>query len=617
MAQTNPILDAASSLEAVKKAQRSSSEQLAQTRTDIQTGIERADEISDVMMGAVRDVSMADQIISLTAENADLKAQNTTINVFKASGGAEAQVERMERLVVDSARVEELLNKKSDIVDDEFTGIGLIDSAINEIRSVRVDSQINAAVQERNQTVSEISNISAATESANVTNSITRETLNSASIESGQKRIASVATLDGARLELENIHSNASSMSALSSADARFVENLISVYRLEGEAESRAFQTEQIKFERERLEIRKASLPKEVELADINLESARLNLESSKALGPAKQAAALNSFESAVEDRRLVEAERSAIVDQVQRGQQLTLGSNEDAATILFGIEQPGIVGEAYARLFLAGTNKTNPVIGSTPSEANNTLLLVDPNSNAKRTKAINTIYNIRNVLTNRYAASPTGAPRDQATLDANFNSEAVNYIAPYIQEIKLGDNSNPFQAPPMATLTSNSSVTRSALYRKILRPMSMQETNHERIMEAAVNGFVSGTISSEEAAQGITDMFNTAAAYNSTFEGGLERVGLGRQTTYNVLIPAPESFFNKLQAFVIRSVAPGIPFDPRKGPAAEALVRTTTDILDPTLMEVNLMDLSEVQQYIVRFSTSVNPDPNPDTGDQ
>ena len=599
MAELNPITAAAteasivtvpadtpSSLQAVQEALAASTEQLGINRTKVQAGVAKSDSVGEAMVKAVGEISMADQIIQLTSENAKLAAQNATIEVFQASGGQNAQVARMQRLVEDSSRVEDLLNTRSDIVDDTPTGIGLIDSVINGFRTIQVDEEIAAARDERQQTTSEIANISAANESAAITNANTKKTLNSAAIAAGQTKIAEVASLAAGKLEIDNIHSNATAMATLAAADARNVDALIRVWQTEGEAATRELQAKQIEFEGEKLEAAKEALPREIKKAEVALASAELALADAQAMSPTRRAATELQFESAKNAHDLLLEERAAVVAQVQRGQSLFGLPVQDAASILWGLQQGGVIEQGYSKLYTSGIPKATASIGITPADSNNAMLIVDPDGAATRTKALDLLYTIRNQQDIIYAASPTGAPRDLETLNANFNLTAKQFIDPLRAEIKLGDSSNPFIAPPMATLAANNSVQRTALYQKVLKPMDMQETDHQRILKAALDGFISKTLTAEEAAEGVATLFKAAAAHNNTLEGGIARIGFEPQTTYNVSVATPSSVRDVLRTFstlglegiASKFVGPG-----------------------PSITSVDLMDLADVQQYIIR----------------
>ncbi len=197
-------MPASSKLKAVEEALAISTARTVSNVQALEEGLEQSQIATDVIEASIDDITAATQIAATAEDNANLQAQNATIAAFEVSGGTDAQVAMMTTLTEDANRVAALLDEKQDIVDDEFTGIQLIDSIINDLRSIQLDTEIDAAEAQQNQTIRQITNTAAATESFARENALTKKTLNEGVLEANFKSIAAAGDIKLARCERAN-----------------------------------------------------------------------------------------------------------------------------------------------------------------------------------------------------------------------------------------------------------------------------------------------------------------------------------------------------------------------------------------------------------------------------
>ncbi len=608
---STPERPVSTKLQAVEEALAVSTQRVTSSIVALEQGRAETRVATEAISGAIADITSAAQITRRASDTADLQAQNATITAFEASGGADIQAGLMTTLRADQTRVANLLDEKQDIVDDEFTGIQIIDGIINEFRSFQTDLEIDAARNQQVQTEREISGITSATESFAQANALTKKTLNAGVIEANYKGIAAEGQLKASQAEIQNINANATAMSNLVQADARNVSNLVQSFRLEGEAEERALAQERIAFQREQMTFQREKWQVELPAARVALEAATLRLEDATGLTTERRLAAEANFNAATKRfNDLVETENQ-LVEAVQKGQSLAGAPIEERQTIVFGLNQSGDVGKKYARLQELG-GASDPVLGASAAEAVDSLQTVSPSGNVTQTPGITALSEIVDLQAAVYKKSGV-VPKDQETLDSNLNATAQAFMDSKAANIGTGDDTNPYHAPPFSVLEEMASVRDSELYQSVLKAMEMKEVNPQTIMDAAIAGVRAGSVSPESAAVGIEAIFDSAALYNNTLQGGFRRVGLSNQTTYNVKINRPPSAVEELTigrtSLVLGSLA-----------ARTASLFKTTALLDvepvargellstATTFSVDLMDATRVQEAVVRLLSATVP---------
>lgn len=606
-----PVPKSSAQLQAVEEALAASSARIGTSIRELEAGLATTQTATDVITSAIGDITSANQITKATQNNAALQAQNATIAAFEVGGGTDAQTELMSTLREDGQRVATLLDEKQDIVDDEFTGIQLIDAIINEFRSVQTTQEIKAATAQQQQTSRQITNLGAATESFARTNAVTKRTLNEAVIEANYKAIAAEGDIKAAETELKNLNSNAAAMARLATADARNVSNLISAFRLEGEAEERILKQERQKFAREQMTFAREKWTIELPAAQVALEKARISLEDIKGLTPERRAALEANFNAATKRFNDLVATENTLVQQIQQGQSVSGTTIEDRETIIFGLKQPGDTGKKYIRLQEIG-GAPDPVLGNDAFEAMNSITTVAPSGNIIQTPAMKTLEQVANAQAAVYKKAGK-VPKDEEVVKSDFNTTAQIIMETAAENIQPGDATNPYQAPPMSVLEGAAAVASSTFYKKVLHPIGMKETNPQRIMDAAVAGVRSKTVSPEEAAAGIEAIFDTAAAHNNTMHGGFRRVGLPNQVTYNTQISRPATFFENLKITGgITKASPLLVLSPLAGQSAG--LKKVLELGEAPFSIVDLMDGAQIKSALVQLLSATPPDAPVDT---
>lgn len=559
-----------------------------------QKAIAQTDQATAIIQKSLGDISAANQVIQLTKDTADMQAQNNTISAFEAQGGVDIQAQLAANLQDSQARLDNLLDTRTDIMNDEHTGIGIVDTIINEFRSVQVEAEIKTTADEVNADSNRIQNAAAATESFARQNALTKKTINEATIEANQKKIAADATLKSTEAELRALNSNAQARAQLANADQRQVQNLLSAYRLEGEAESRAVQKEKLAFNRQQMENQVKQWKDAEKSRTVALESAELRLQNTKTMSPTQIAQAeLNLAKAQREMQEQADTEQ-ALVNSVHRAQAALGVAVEDRNVILFGLRSNKA---KYDRLLDMGSNE-DIVFGQTPAEAREALAIASPSGNIAPTRVTKMLSDVATAMEIKFTTpDATGQipkrPKNRTEVEAAYNQAAKEYAAAKSGNIAAGDASNPYQAPAFTVLEELPLVSSTALYQKVLKPKQMKETAPQTIVDAAVAGVVGKLISPEEAAAGIEAVFDAAALVNNTQDGGFRRAGLPNQVTYKTTLTRPPSVFEELKV----SVAPRRTFE------AFGITQPKAEGLFPNaLMQVDLMDKAQVTNMIVQL---------------
>ncbi len=601
----NPILDRAreqqagavpsSDLDLVEEVLAGSTGRIASSIAELTAGIQKTNVATGVIKESISDVTAANLIIAKTQDTANLQAQNATVDAFEAAGGTDAQTRLMRELGEDNDRVTAILEERSILANEDrgAPGLSLMDNIINQFNINLTNQQLKAATDKLKHTEQQITNTTGATESFARANSLTRKTLNEDSIAANYRAIEAEGRIKSAEAELSSLHSNANALTNVMRADARFKESILQAARLEDEAESRALQKERISFQREQMVFTREKWEKAGPAADVALEQARVSLANSKNLGPIRQLKAEQELASSLKRFNDQIAVEDQLVSSVQRGQSLAGVPIEDKGIILFNLRRPGDTGKKYARLQEIG-GAIDPVLGFTAYEAKVSVDTIAPSGNIKPSKGLRLLAQISSLQADKYKQAGAKVPRDEATLQADYNVTAGEAAAIAAKDIGTNDQSNPYIAPPFTVLAQSSDLLLQPLYNKVLRPMTMRETNPQTILDASIAAIVEGVVTPDEAAAGIEAVFSLAALINNTQDGGFRRVGLPNQTTYNTKITRPPTFIEELKA----GAAPRRLFE-AFGAVPE---RTTEELFPNALISVDLMDRTRIQELIAKI---------------
>ena len=608
-APTEQAEEADPKLQAVQEALAANTSQISASITELTRNARQTQAATDVITSSLADITSASLITAAAVGAADLQAQNSTIAAFEAGGGTNSQIMLMKQLTKDNARVNDILDKRQILAEeDRFgPGIGLIDTAINQFNINLTNQELAAAEAQQVATTRQIANVTGATESFARVNQLTKKSINEATIEANYARIEAEGAIKRAEAEIRGIHSNSVAMNSILTADTKRVSGLLQSYRLEKEEQEIALRQERTSFQRKEMAHKVEQWQATKERAAVELESAQLRLTAAKDAAPAQKVLLeqrVATATKAIEDRAVLE---ESLVSSVQSAQSLSGVPIEDAVTILWGLDQRGEIGKKYATLHQLG-GAADPVLGLTPFEAKSNLNLVSPTSNfitTKGTKLLDSITMLQLEAYKKVAAPPTQLD----VIASDFNKQASTFLGVAATDIKQGDGSNPYQAPPMSVLAEMKDVASSTFYQKVLKPKNMVEVVPQTVVDAAVNAIIAKTVTPEEAAAGIEAIFDAAALHNNTIQGGFKRVGLGAhsQTTYNTRLKLPASFLDRAADMVsisslltpIGIIATAKSVISGDASLAKKVITTNTETVD-------LMNRAAIQQHIVRLSLDV-----------
>lgn len=455
-------------------------------------------------------MASSQQTIDEVKLNGELATQNANIDLFKSIGGTATQTKMLQTLYSDTERVSSLDDKILDIMDDEPTGIGIIDNVINKFRSTGERMQLKYAKEKQNQDILQIQAVTGATESfINQNNKLTK-TLNEDSIAANSKAIAAKATKDAEEYTLKGIATNAELLRNNLNATQQGLSATLANFSAQNTAEA---------------------AKQNKELHDLNVQRAKLNIEqAAKSLADEKVA-------KGDKDRL-----KEYLADKYKKGL-AAQGMSTDVPEqyVMYDLQ----ANPAKAQALIAIGSDPNYNVASTPAEAQAIRNVVSPTGAETPTKATTMLDDISERVT-KYYGEVGKVPKDSATQATVFDTVANNYQKEKSEEIRMGDTTNPYQAPVFSVLAKAKAVTDSPLYKKVLSSMDMKETNPETIVDAASSGVLAGLITQEDAAEGIATIFKAAAVYNNTQDGGFSRYGLRNQTSYNVKMKVPTvSFVN------------------------------------------------------------------------
>jgi hypothetical protein len=594
-------------LQAIEDTLARNNQRLNATTAQLESGAASVNDATEIIRSSMGEITSSTQIVRAATDNAKLATQNNANALLSAAGGVPEQVQLMSRLKSEGDHVSNLLAQQADILDDEPTGLYLLDQIVNGFRAAPIKRDLKVAAIQQNQTIGQIQNMTAAQEGFARVNVLNEQTLNEASIAANSRLIASEGAVKLAEVEIRNIHTNADMMSRLVNADSRITSNLLESYRLEESVANRQLSEERMQFEREEMTFRRDQweLAKPKQAAELEL--LQSELADNRALAPVKRVAMEAQYKTAVKsynDGILFEQD---LVQGVQKAQSMSGLPIETPEVINFKLSNTS-TRDRYIKLQEVG-NSSNLQLGGNAYDAAVTLRTIDTNGIATETKGTALLDTIARQQLAAYEEAGVKVPKDETSFKADFNATAKGLLQGAAKTIATGDTTNPYQAPPMSVIEQFANVQNSPLWQNVLANQGMVEVDPQRITESAAAGVAAKLITPEEAAKGIVTIFESAALYNNTMQGGFSRVGLGEfnQSTYNSPIKYKQSFMESLKgnvpllekSLVVNSVAK----------AGAALFLASGPLVPTTKVElVNLMDRAKVQQMIIKQLSNVPP---------
>ena len=595
--------------EAQSRAQTASAE-VKETNTLLRQGVAKIESLSDTMETAIRSIAAGEGISALVKDNAELKTQQLNIAAYNKAGGAEYQQQLMGELQQESKQLEELRARQTDIADDEFTKVPLIDGIINMFRSFQIDQQVDIATRKQAETLATLQAITAGTEAVNKANIITAENTTKETIAQNQRKIASMADLEAAKIERENLHANASAIATLQTANARAISTEVEVYKLYEEVAERELRELQRQTALEELELRKMKAPLEIEQLKVTL--ARNQNQLQYETNPTTKLALQKKNEELVrqiDDAITVQEDAANAVRDGQSIMGLPITEDSEVIEAWRTSRDPNEVAK-YNMLYAVG--KTG-VKGATPYDAAAAYQFVDPLNQGKNSPSKVLIEATKRKVFEQSKDPTFVAPKTEDASRALFNKAAKEVRDGYHSQINTGDRSNPFHAPPMATLATIQSVANSELYKKVLQPKGFTETDPQLILEAAIDAVKAKVISPNQAAADYALLFRSAIKFNNESYGGIQTTGFAPQSAYNSPINRASTPFEGITG-TAKDIATGafgvIPVvygyrkfkeEVLKRPVEPSPVRTYTETVDVSdeikMREVIVKYLSAQQQ--------------------
>lgn len=200
---------------------------------------------------------------------------------------------------------------------------------------------------------------------------------------------------------------------------------------------------------------------------------------------------------------------------------------------------QPGEMAKQALSIGLMNDVTGKPIIA--PTAGNAARILATSNSPIATTNPA--VKPVTDLLQSEYlqARNPTNAqalginPKDPTTLDAAVSSMVNGKLKVMASDIKTGDASNLYQAPPLASLATMNGFKQNPLYTKVLEPQiktGMTETDPMQIAVLTRQAILDKQISLQDAVNGYASLFSHAIAMNNASKDFM-RFGIAPQTSY------------------------------------------------------------------------------------
>lgn len=481
-AQTNPILAKA---EETARMVASRTEDLSK---ELQTSAQELTKVGTEQQKAVSQRVASEQIIAGQAAVSELQAQNAAITFFESTGGIEflkkagvAYNRAAEDVLAAEAEVER-------VAEDDYGG-GVLGWLKKQFAIDSANEGLANAQQRTTAIRTVTSEISSQTESVARAVNFTKQSKNQATLEAEQSRIESLAIEEKSKTAADNIKTNANAISAVMSATSQELSARLKLYELSNSEADRQMR---------------------VESHAVNMKVAKLQL---------------NKLE-------LDEQTVQMYIPIVQNAQAAAGSPVEDPLIIRNGIEEikkNTPTGQKYQRYVEMGLRGGN--YGFTPSEAAETLSIVAP-TGTEMTPPLKILEAVK-FKQNEKTKSPTYiAPKNKTEAEASFNATARELSDSWKSNIKPGDTTNHYHAPPFAALAESDAVKSSLLYKNVLAPLELKEFSAKKLFQEAARGVTTKLISPEEATLGIETVIKAAISHNNE-HWQFAKVGVAVQDSY------------------------------------------------------------------------------------
>jgi len=187
------------------------------------------------VLNNIEALSSAKEVVNTVKQQAELKAQNMIIDTISSTNSFKNQADLLKEYNEGAKELLDLQARKEDIADDEFTGIGVIDTAINQFRNTSINYQLAVKNNNQNRTLRTIQGIAEATNSISTTANNAKKSINQGTIAAESKAIAATYNIEAARAKIEGLSTNADMMYRMSTASSAQLNMLANIHQIEAD----------------------------------------------------------------------------------------------------------------------------------------------------------------------------------------------------------------------------------------------------------------------------------------------------------------------------------------------------------------------------------------------
>jgi len=508
---------------------------------------------------------------ALTIKNQELttrmQVENDTNAAFQAGGGPDELQEAYKNFSEDSQRVSDILDAVTENAEALPEGAGYFATVGMKFREHQIKTALEAAEAKQVQSRSRLAGLTAGISDVKAANTAAAVTVNQGTIDASLRVIESNTAMQLAENDI-----------AASATNAKAVADVLASTRVEVLTRQQALSNEQAVADAEYRELameqRKVEFAntleqqaRNVEREDIQLENLKEATRRSEVANAvlAKNAPALQlEVETRAAEYLQIQAEvkagNEASVKYISNAQAIVSGGDmskvEAPDVILAGLKTPGDIGNAYRTMYMVG--KTG-VLGATPFDAKVNYMNINPTGGGVQSSSSKLLANIDAAMQANNMAAGIKVPTDRAQAKTMFNAQAQAIASSSAAVINPNDRSNPYIAPPMATLLKAAAVRDSVIYKKVLAPLDLATAEPQIVINSALAAYKADTITSDEAIRGIVAIYSKAAALNNTMDGGFARIGFPEQSSYNAPIKGVRGFFANTGEHLIHAALRGL----------------------------------------------------------
>lgn len=255
-----------------------------------------------------------------------------------------------------------------------------------------------------------------------------------------------------------------------------------------------------------------------------------------------------DEYQQTLKDKQNADATDAYVADQVNKGRAAAGFGPLPPAKIfaMWKLNDPSV-----KDFYTAGA--TTDAIGKTvlaPTAGGAARILAD--SRSPLGQANPAVKSVTDLLQDSYngtiqsaKTNPNLDVKNKESLETAVSGVVNQRVQSMAADIKYGDQSNIFQAPPLTALATRADVKSNPLYTKVLAPQiksGMAETDPNKIMSLTVDAINQGQISITDAAAGMQQLFNSAVNMNVATKDYM-RFGIAPQAHYVTTVGNPGVF--------------------------------------------------------------------------